>query len=215
MTDLPLLNDCWNRIGVKGDGSCAELPKVGHCYNCPVFAAAGQSLFERQPSAEYVAEWTRRLAAVEAGTTGDTLAGIVFRLGEEWLCLDVRSAVEVAPVRPAQRIPHRSDRLLKGLVNIRGELHLCVDLHELLGIPTAKTNVPRLLVAEGRQQRWVFQVDEVLGVQRLPLSELTEVPATVGRGPAPFTRGVFVHDGRQVGLIAESPLFDTLARRLG
>src|SRR5205823_77298 len=125
------------------------------------------------------------------------------------------------PVRAAQRVPHRSDRLLKGLVNIRGELHLCVDLRELLGIDTAvpsdgeARDLPRLLVIEGRRQRWVFRADEVRGVYRLPRGELAEVPATVARGPAPLTRGVFPWEGRQIGLLAEDRLFDALARRIG
>ena len=221
MTDLPLVDDCWNRIGVKGDGSCPELKTVGHCHNCPVFASAGQTLFERQPPPEYVAEWTRRLAADDGAAPANLLAVVVFRLGEEWLCLDVRSAVEVAPVRAAKRIPHRSDRLLKGLVDIRGELLLAVDLRELLGIDTAAPangearDQPRLLVIEGRRQRWVFRADEVVGVHRLPTTELAEVPATVARAPSPFTRGVFDWKGRHVGLLAEDRLFDALARRIG
>src|SRR5207248_4323813 len=144
------------------------------------------TLFERPPPAEYVAEWTHRLADDDTTTSGDLLAVIVFRLGEEWLCLDVRNAVEVAPVRGAQRIPHRSDRLLRGLVNIRGELHLCVELRELLGIDGQATSdaAARLLVVEHRRQRWVFRADEVLGVHRLPLPQMRDVPATVARGPA-------------------------------
>jgi Magnesium chelatase, subunit ChlI len=37
-------NDCWNQIGVFGDGTCPELAKVIHCRNCPVYAAGGRSL---------------------------------------------------------------------------------------------------------------------------------------------------------------------------
>jgi Magnesium chelatase, subunit ChlI len=36
--------DCWNQIGVFGDGTCPELAKVIHCRNCPVYAAGGRSL---------------------------------------------------------------------------------------------------------------------------------------------------------------------------
>ena len=34
------LNDCWNKIGVRGDGSCPELARHVHCRNCPVYSAS-------------------------------------------------------------------------------------------------------------------------------------------------------------------------------
>ncbi len=219
VTELPVVDDCWNRIGVRGDRSCPELDKVGHCHNCPVFAAAGQQLLERHPPDEYVEEWTRRLARGEGDGADEALPVLVFRIGEEWLGLDAHRAVEVAPARPARRIPHRSDRLLAGLVNIRGELQLCASLHELLGVErpaaTAERSRARLLVAEHRQQRWVFAVDEVLGVARLPAREMGAVPATLARGLAHYTRGVFRQDGKDVGLLDEDRLFEALKRRIG
>ena len=71
---LPVLNDCWNRIGVKGDASCPELANVVHCHNCPVFAAAGQQLFQRAAPPECVEEWTQALAREEPVPACDTVA---------------------------------------------------------------------------------------------------------------------------------------------
>jgi chemotaxis-related protein WspD len=220
LVGLPAAGDCWNRIGVHGDGSCPELRKVVHCHNCPVFAAAGRQLFERQPPADYVEEWTRRLARGEAEAAGETVPLLIFRLAEEWLGLDVRRAVEVAPARPVRRIPHRSDRLLAGLVNIRGELHLCASLYELLGVEppaaaAADRTRRRLLVVEHRQRRWVFAVDEVLGVSRLPLPELRPVAVTLARSLSHYTRGVFTLEGKDVGLLDEEQVFEALKRRVG
>ncbi len=57
---------------------------------------------------------------------------LVFRLGDEWLALPVGVLVEVTRPRPPHRVPHRGG-LLAGVVNIRGELHLCVRFDLLLG----------------------------------------------------------------------------------
>ena len=38
--DMLAIDDCWNRIGVLGDGSCPRLAEHIHCRNCPVHAAA-------------------------------------------------------------------------------------------------------------------------------------------------------------------------------
>ena len=45
--------DCWNQIGVEGDGSCADLEKFIHCRNCPVYANAGLQLLNRPLPPEY------------------------------------------------------------------------------------------------------------------------------------------------------------------
>ena len=72
--DPTLLNECWNRIGVMGDRSCPELERSVHCRNCPVFVAAGQQLFEREPPAEYLEECTRQLTEEVSEEVADTMA---------------------------------------------------------------------------------------------------------------------------------------------
>src|SRR5579883_797895 len=125
--------DCWNRIGVWGDRSCPELAQVVHCRNCPVFAAAGRRFLDGPSPQGYLEEWTERLALPIEETATDVQSVLVFRLGDEWLALRVQVLVEVTTQRPIRRIPRRAG-LLAGLVNIRGELHLCVRLAQLLGI---------------------------------------------------------------------------------
>jgi chemotaxis-related protein WspD len=81
-------NDCWNQIGVAGDGTCPELEKVIHCRNCPVYSAGGRHLPEREPPEDYLREWTRALAEEkDEDKAADTLSVLIFRLGQEWLAL--------------------------------------------------------------------------------------------------------------------------------
>ena len=186
---------CWSRIGVEGDRSCPKLAEAVHCRNCPVFSAAGQQLLEREAPPDYVDEWTRRLAEVDAAAAAETLSLLVFRIGAEWLALDARCVVEVVEPHRIHRVPHRTDRLLLGLANIRGELQLCVSLARIAG-NRAKPTAPRrtrpasgtrprerLIVAEHDQNRWVFPVDEVEGVQRIPADAMKNLPHTVERSP--------------------------------
>jgi chemotaxis-related protein WspD len=219
MTPLPVApqTDCWNRIGVHGDRSCPELPRVVHCHNCPVFEGAGRRFLEAPSPEGYLDEWTRRLAAPPEAPPGDELGVLVFRLGEEWLALPVQVLVEVTTPRPAHRVPHRGG-VLAGLVNIRGELHLCAHLDAVLGLGQDANDrgkpLGRLLVTAREGERWVFPVAEVDQVRRFPLSERTAVPATVGRSLARLSRGVFHHGGRSIGLLDDERLFQTLRARL-
>ena len=170
---------CWRRIGVQGDRSCPKLAQAVHCRNCPVFSAAGQELFDRALPPEYLDQCTRQLAEVEEAVSGEAISLLVFRVGPEWLALEAGLIVEVVEQRPIHCIPHRTNQLLLGIANIRGELHLCISLRELLGItlPELKSGSnaaesvrpqPRLLVTEHGSHRWVFPVDEVAGVHRVP-----------------------------------------------
>lgn len=218
---LELVDHCWNRIGVMGDSSCPELPKHVHCRNCPVFAEASQSLFAREAPPEYQAEWTRRLAQVNPEPPRDSVPLVIFRLGDEWFAWNARSVVEVTELKVIRRIPSRTNRLLLGLVNIRGELQMCLALRELLSIP--QDGVPatsevqamrRFMVTSKGSSRWVFPVDEVSGVRRMPLAALGNVPTTVSHAASQFTQGVFAIDGHSVGYLAEDFVFAALEGKL-
>jgi chemotaxis-related protein WspD len=143
------VGDCWNRIGTSGDGSCPELQTHIHCRNCPVFASAARTFFDRSAPQGYLAEWTQWLAGSlatgskesdEHGIRGDQdserdlISVLIFRLGQESLAFRTQTIAEVTLPRPVHRIPHRSNEILMGLVNLRGQLQLFVSLHGLLGV---------------------------------------------------------------------------------
>jgi chemotaxis-related protein WspD len=218
----PGRDDCWNRIGVFGDRSCPELTRVVHCHNCPVFAAAGRRFLDAPPPPGYLEQWADRLAEPEEEDAGERLGVLVFRIGGEWLALPVDVLVEVTAPRPIHRVPFRGG-LLAGLVNVRGELHLAVRMDQLLGIRDAppaadgagpRPGPPRLLVVRRGADTWVFPADEVDGVHRFPAAELAGVPPTLGRAAARFARGVFRHDGRAVGYLDETRLFEALRAKV-
>jgi chemotaxis-related protein WspD len=207
---------CWHRIGVWGDRSCPELAKHTHCHNCPVFAAAGRRFLDAPSPPDYLDEWTSRLAAHDQDRTGAEAGVLVFRLGDEWLALPVGVLVEVTGPRKPHRVPHRAG-LLAGVVNVRGELHLCVRLDLLLGIdPPVEPNRsnPRLVVIHADGDGWVFAADEVDQVHRLGNRDLTPTPPTLTRAAARMTRGVFSPDGRSVGLLDEGRVFRALRERV-
>jgi chemotaxis-related protein WspD len=183
-------------------------------------AAAGHRLFLRVPPDDYIEQWTRQIAEEHPGPPTDTVAVIVFQVGEEWLALDVGCVVELTKQRVIHRIPHRSNRLLMGLVNIRGRLELCISLAALLGIegdrPTREDcSKGFLLVAEWPRDRWVFPVDRVLGVERVPVHELGALPATVANSAKRFSQAVFTLDTRRVGYLDAERLFSPLEKAIG
>ena len=58
----------------------------------------------------------------------------MFRLGAEWFALPTIAVDEVAELRGIHSLPHRRGGMLLGLVNVQGELIVCVSLARVLGL---------------------------------------------------------------------------------
>jgi chemotaxis-related protein WspD len=221
------LNDCWNRIGVRGDRSCPQLLRHTHCRNCAVFSAAARTLLDVPLLSDSLALATEHLArpaqgATECGAAADTQSAIVFRVSAEWFAIRTAVCLEIADVRPIHSLPHHRNGAVLGLANVRGALLICVSLVAILGVTTQPETVPgqtrrgtsgqRLLVARSDGGAVVFLVDEVHGVERFYGRDLKEVPATVAQAQATYTRALLsVHD-MTVGLLDERLLFSTVER---
>jgi chemotaxis-related protein WspD len=229
LQDLPGGGDCWNRIGVSGDRSCPELISFVHCRNCPVFAAAARSFFNRPAPEGYLAEWACWLAGSDDDDAGEParqqndcarfqshgvgLSVLIFRLGAEYLAFRTHVLAEVTKLHPVHRIPHHSDQILAGLVNLRGQIELCVSLHGLLGADASGAPT-RLVVLRDRDRRetWAFPSDEVLGVERISRSDWRAVPSTLVNPAVGFSQAVLAWNGRTIGLLDEQRIFAALRR---
>jgi chemotaxis-related protein WspD len=224
-------SDCWNRIGVGGDGSCPELKAHVHCRNCPVFSSAARAFFDREPPEGYLASWTHTLASPEESIDRDRASIAIFRLHDEWLGMNISSLVEVTTPKPVHRIPHRGNDVLQGLVNIRGQLRLFVSLYGLLGIdvPNAwwrdaadaagSAAKGRFIVYQAGAESWVFPADETAGVFRISRSQFRGVGSGRTSNGHGFAQAVFrpPHDswkGRTVGYLDEARIGQAL-RELG
>jgi chemotaxis-related protein WspD len=219
--------DCWNHIGVSGDQSCSELDSFIHCRNCPVTAAAARRFFDRRAPEGYLAEWSRWLADSASGACddeadredhhvlihGDVLSILIFRLGEEWLAFRTETITEVTLSRPVHRVPHRSNSVLAGLVNLHGQVQICISLHDLLGVAASESPSPsRLVVLRdcNRAETWAFGADLVLGVRRISRSQWRSVPSTLINMTVGFCQAVLSWNERSVGLLDEQRVFTAL-----
>ncbi|MEG4167295.1 chemotaxis protein CheW [Microcoleus sp. S13_C3] len=230
--DHPTLNDCWNQIGVMGDRTCGELKTVIHCRNCKVYSAAGRSLLERNAPPEYLKEWTDILSEASTQQTGmgegtlvratDTLSIIIFRLGNERLALPVNILQEVTHPYAIHTVPHRSNSVFLGLVNIRGETLLCISLRDLLGLePLAESpdfsntiNPQRMIVAGKNENKWVFPVDEVHGTYRFHLNEFKDTPVVISKASEAYTKGVVTWQGKKINFLDSELFFYTLSHKV-
>ncbi|MGE8409114.1 MAG: chemotaxis protein CheW [Pseudomonas sp.] len=209
--DVEHIDDCWNRIGVRGDKSCPLLAEHVHCRNCATYAAAATLLLDRYALAQdaHVREDDDELVH-----SGPSL--LLFRLGEEWLALATRCLAEVAPMQPVHSLPHQRSRVLQGVANVRGALVPCLSLVDLLGLerttaPPVSTRVmPRMLIVAASGGAVVLPVDEVDGIHAIDQQHLRDDTGNENR----FTRQVLQWRGRSVRILDENHLLSAVDRSL-
>ena len=222
MTDQDLLHsqaavdDCWNRIGVFGDKSCPQLERHIHCRNCEVYGAAAIALLDRYGSAlergddDYAQDETEEVQGAQRSL-------LIFRLGEQWLAIATRCLAEVMPVSPIHVLPHRNSRGLLGVTNVRGTLVACLSLAELLDLDTQQDArrgerrvIPRMLIMESDSGPLVTQVDEVSGIQRIPVAHIRNAKHDDKRTISRFTAGVLQWQEQSITLLDDEQLLQTM-----
>lgn len=199
--------DCWNRIGIFGDRSCAELRQYLHCHDCPVHSAASLQLLSRGLPPGYKLERTEHFARPRKMRESSNFSAVLFRLHTEWLALPTRIFQEATEPKTIHSLPHRRHRSLLGLSNVRGELVMVVSLAHFLGLqagpPTGalRRSYHRLLVMHCEGGRLAFPVDEVQGPHRFHLEQLTRAPSPSRIPVLARSEGVLHWQDRAVGLV--------------
>ncbi len=209
------INDCWNTIGVRGDGSCEVLKEHIHCRNCPVHAQAAGELLDADLPADHLARWTPHVAQPKPAVELGQQAAVVFRIGEEWLALPSLLFQEITAARVIHAMPHRRNGVVLGVVNVRGELLPCVSLRAVLNLPTAHAPASgRYMVMAREGNRLVCPVDELHGVARFYQRQHMPVPATLAKATATYTVALLPWQHKTLGLLDDQLLFYTINRSL-
>ena len=214
------VDDCWNHVGVYGDGSCPKLVSHVHCRNCPIYSSAAASLLDVEAPADYLRALTNIVARERPPSAPVTHSAVIFRIAEERLAFSTANFREIADARPIRSLPHRRGGLVLGLVGVRGELLVCVSLRKLLGLSAAAGALERrsawdhrLLVVERESNRFVIPVDEVYGVERYREADIQPAPLAARLGPT-YATSVISWQNHAVGLLDDELLFQTLGRSL-
>jgi chemotaxis-related protein WspD len=215
------LLQCWKKIGVFGDFSCPKLADIVHCRNCAEYNKAGRTLFDREVSDDFLEEWTKNLTGIKETEALDTISVIVMRIKNEWLALKTIFLQETTNLRPVHRVPLRTNNVFKGIVNINGELLLCISVADLLEYAHEEDKwkddtiiYKRMVVINKDSERFVFPVDEILGIYRIASSDLKEPPVTLSKSPMTFIEGIFNLNEKKVGLLGEDKFIHALKRSL-
>jgi chemotaxis-related protein WspD len=207
-----------------GDRTCLQLQDMIHCRNCGVYTAAGRSLLDQDSPEGYLRSWTDTLsqngtAQLSAINDASFLSISIFRLGREWFALPAHLFREVTHIETIHTLPHRTNAILRGLVNIRGELYLCISLANFLELEPSplseQTQIAykRLVMVEHDGNAWVFPVDAMDGIHRIPVGTLQNLPTTASKAKDTYTKAIIYWQDERVSYLDDGLLFYTLNRR--
>ena len=147
--------------------------------------SAADRLLDRVMPDDYLREWTQHVAAEKKSVEPGTKSVVIFRIGVEWLALPTLVFQQIAEECALHKMPGRGREILSGLVNIHGELVLCVSLEKVLGLGaeveenkrTGRTIYKRLMVCNRNGDRLAFPVQEIQGLLFIILAICENFPA--------------------------------------
>jgi len=114
-----------------------------------------------------------------------------FTLGDTLFGIDVPVIQEVLRPQTMTRVP-LAPSIVRGLINLRGQIITAIDLRERLGLPPAPADVEGMNVVTRLPDETVsFLVDDVGEVLDLPGEQFEEVPPTLTGALRDVTTGVY------------------------
>ena len=128
---------CWSAEGIWGDSSCPELARHTHCFNCPVYSEAGNSVLKKisENSEPVFADMPQ--AGAEAPDE-NKISLLVFECAGRRFAVKSSHVSALADVKMIHRIPHRGASPVEGISNIGGELIVTADIARIIGLDSAK-----------------------------------------------------------------------------
>lgn len=219
------IDDCWNKIGVWGDKTtrCPKLAEFIHCRNCNIYSEAGRTVLERRLPDQYETKWAKIYSENKKDYVAGTESITIFRLGSEWMALPTDIIDEITDVCKVHSLPHQRTPVLRGLMNLRGQMSICVSLGQLMGIEKAENIVhsdardrtyERMIAVNYNNSSFVFLVSEVKSTYRYRKNELKEPPSTLSHSKGTFTKGILSWNELEVACLDSELLFYNLEKKL-
>lgn len=113
-----------------------------------------------------------------------------FLLGDLYLGIDVARVQEVLRYQAMTQVP-LAPPVVRGLINLRGQIIVAVDLRRRLGLPDRTGALPANVVVRGADGPASLLVDEVDDVIAVDSSAFERPPDTLDAGTREILEGVY------------------------
>jgi len=131
-----------------------------------------------------------------------------FTLDNLFCGLDVRRVQEVLRYREMTKVP-LSPSSVQGLINLRGQIVIAIDLRRRLGLPPLSDGrLPMNIVTSGSEGTVSLLVDDIQDVLELPLDEIEPPPEPLDPKLKDLVKGVHKLDNKLLLALDVDKLLD-------
>jgi len=136
---------------------------------------------------------------------------VTFSLGKGEYGIDVEQVREVVTYRECTKIP-KVPSFISGLMNLRGQVVLVVNLREFLDISSEEeVNSKTVIIIDAPKRNFGFLVEEVFGVTRLSAKDIEPPPVS----SQDIIKGIFKKGEDLVMIMDAHRVMELLEKMLG
>jgi chemotaxis-related protein WspD len=179
----------------------------------------GRGFLDRAIPSSFIDENTSKYSVKPENEILKQKSFIVFRVLDKWVALKTKFFFESFDEKFIHIVPHRTNELFAGLINIHGKLLMAVDISSLINAGdtqkgTSKKDLKRMLQIGNGKIRFVIKADEVIGNVHVDEEKIEDLPESIsGSKDAVFKSRVFLRD-KQVLIIDEDVFFEQIDKKL-
>jgi len=217
------MNNCWNRIGIWGKEipRCEKLEVYIHCRNCTVYTEAGRQVLERNLTDGYESDWAKVYSQNKQEHIRNKESLTIFRLGDEILAIPTEYIMSINDIGNIHTIPHNDNKVLRGIINLEGELKICISLGRLLGLNKAVNEINekhrvynRMVEITYQGKEYIFITSEVLGIHSITEKDYKELPATISQAKGTYSKALIEWKENDIAYLDIGLIFYNLDRNL-
>ena len=122
------------------------------------------------------------------------------QFGAQWLGINTSVLIEVVPDREVRKVAHRNALKLEGLANVRGQLHLVVNVraHFGFGDVQAPLEKARMVLMKTASSTLAFRADALDCVHSIERSDIQAAPVSLAKSLSQCVLGSIAMPGRDV-----------------
>lgn len=206
----PLIEQsCWRNIGVWGRQRprCERLQEIVHCRNCEVFSEAAHRVFLANNSeSDLLAKSKEIYQRAGLEYVQGEFSAVPFRIGRCWYFVPPLNVLNIAENMQIHSLPKRSSDVLLGVAAINGEVHTCINLGKLIGMPDSasagmkvKGAFERILSIKLNRKRISFVVDEVQTILRFDQQHFAPLDDSVPVAAREYIKSFVIVDSGYLG----------------